>query len=203
MANDITAAANSMAVDADEANRNTRGRRADTEGLQADMEVEVDFESRRPPLAAPPVAAPPLPGPWARGRLNCPWCSDASFADAPAFMRHLSSRHAGRQVDQEMVNLLWALARGVCCDAACLGFRRVGTRQCHSCGATMRPPRVGDTVQGPQGTPAQGPQNAPSSSPAAAPSASATPVQDAALLADFTNRVRLLQPNTLVHIPVA
>ena len=87
-----------------------------------------------------------------------------------------------------------------------LGFRRVGTRQCHRCGATtrLRPPQVGDTVQGPQGTAAQSQQTAPSSTPVTTPSAPATPVvQDVALPTDFTTRVRQLQPNTLVHIPVA
>ena len=68
----------------------------------------------RAPLAAPAAPASAAPGPWASGRLNCPWCTGASYGEAPTFMRHLTNAHAGQPLDQEMVDLLRALERGVC-----------------------------------------------------------------------------------------
>ncbi len=111
-----------------------------------------------PPMAAPNVSPPVPPGPWATGLLQCPWCPHASYGEAPSLMRHLTNVHAGQPLDQELVDLLRALERGVCTARLCGGFRRVGARQCNRCGATtrLRPPAVGDVVQGPLGTVRQG-----------------------------------------------
>ena len=121
-------------------------------------------------------------------------------------MRHLTSRHVGSVIDQDMVLLLRALDRGVCSDRLCGGFRRVGSRQCNRCSATtrLRPPQVGDVVQGPPGAAVQGTQATDHSqgvSHATLPQTQT--MEDVALPNDFTNRVRRLPPNTLVHIPVA
>ena len=153
--------------------------------------------SHRPaPLAAPLAAvATASPGPWADGRLHCPLCPDVSYAETPSLMRHLTSRHAGAVVDEEMVALLRALDRGVCSDNLCQGFRRVGTRQCNRCGATtrLRPPKQGDIIQGPPGTSTMASQMA--GAPAVSQDVPATPAadQDVSLPQDFSSGIRTNQ----------
>lgn len=179
----------------------------ETDGVETQDGSQIqNASSRRAPRASPADIVQSPPGPWASGRVACPWCSDATYGEVSGLVRHFSTVHSGRSLDDDGVNLLRALDRGICSNGGCGGICRVGSRQCIRCGRTtrLRPPVVGDIVQGPASTARVGPSLPDASAAPADVAATADAVQvgDATLPADFTARVRRLPANTVVHIPI-
>jgi hypothetical protein len=155
----------------------------------------------------PPQPAPAtVPAVFENGVVSCPCCtgSGVAYAGVPALMRHITRSHQGTTLTEGAASTLRLLERGVCCNSACGGFRRLGVRQCNRCGqsTSVRPPAAGDVVPGTLGT--RGAASQSQQSTQAPPPSQHQPSQsDVQLPADFTRRVRALPPQTLVHTPVA
>lgn len=158
-----------------------------------------------PPMAAPEPSQPPdaPPGPFATGLCHCPWCPGACFATPGAFMTHVTRMHEGTLIDGPMLQILRGIERAVCSAEACRGIRRIGMRQCHRCNTAigMRPLVLGDIIPGGRGVPLrERPVEPPASVGDTAGDAHGTE-GDVVLPERFTERVRLLSSDTLVHIP--
>ena len=142
--------------------------------------------------------------PFESGACHCPWCPAASFSTPSGFMRHLTCMHEGTAINESMRGLLVALDRAACSAPGCGCLRRVGTRQCHRCGEShsLRPIAIGNSIPGGRGIALRGdPMPAPVHAPEAAPGAQGA--ADIVLPDSFTERVRRIPCNTIVHIPAA
>ena len=126
-----------------------------TAGVGFGVQLRAAASSSSVPMPEARSANPPTevagPSPFRHGRVWCCWCHDKSFASPQGFMRHLTTMHAGEEVDMPMRDTLVAMQRCVCTDVTCGGFRRVGARKCNRCGMNTpaRPPALGDRIAGP------------------------------------------------------
>ena len=195
------------------------------EGGQPNGGVADDRAPRRRPLrrdtaalrreimvAPPPPPVAPAPSAFVNGVVTCPWCAGSTFQTIPGFMRHLSTVHAGAQLDEPLVDLLRLCDRGVCTDRFCGAFRRLGTHQCQrpasahesqTRSTSLRTPVVGDMVPGPLGV--SPPESAARRDPVSPPG-QARPrdaLVDVELPDDFQVRVQHLPPQTNNHIPIS
>ena len=114
-------------------------------------------------------------------------------------MLHISSRHAGRVVDDTMRANLSGLDRGMC--VSCGGLRPTTSSTCHRCGCAGPPRsvRVGDVIQGTARQEAH-------LTAAGVDLATQPSVRDLPTGADrqiFLDRVRALSSNTKVHTPTS
>ena len=130
-------------------------------------------------------------------------CPGSRIATAPGFMRHITIVHAGQHIDSEVLDVLIGLERGVCTGQACGAFVRLGTTRCHHCSEStiLRPPCVGDTIQGAAGSSPQSTDQTQANGQTYASSidSQSSPIPPA----DFTKRIRKLKSNSLIHLPLA
>ena len=205
-----------------EASEAAAGRNAtETSGMEL---RRTALESSVPLRGSRPAALPLQPesfSPFRDGMYWCCWCHNKSFASAPGFMRHLTTKHAQREIDAPMRATLVALQRCVCTDVACGGFRPVGARRCNRCGVDTRarPPAEGDRIAGPvrpgvelHGDGAIGSVDANADAQDALNSDTAgtrtthadDPVADPIVLPqDWVNRLHRLSSNSLIHVPAS
>ena len=156
---------------------------------------------RRALMRAPPQPVPDAaPSAFQGGVVVCPICAGCATETAAGLMCHITRVHQGVRLDEAAVTTLRLLERGVCTDPGCVGFRRLGMRQCNRCGqsTSVRPPVEGDIVPGPAGVPAPVPTQAAAATP---PNSQVAPslMQDVELPGGFRARVPRLPPQTLVH----
>ena len=88
---------------------------------------------------------------------------------------------------------------------ACGGLRRLGARVCNRCGqaSQARPPQVGDTIMGPLGAPASAEDTIMVDADAAVTPSLNVDLPLVDLPSDFTQRIRALPSNTVLHVPAS
>eukprot|EP00973_Karenia_brevis_P080553 11176207-Karenia_brevis.AAC.1 len=119
-------------------------------------------------------------------------------------MRHMTGQHEGAAIDEAMLTVLRGIDRAVCTGDSCRCIRRIGTRQCHRCNESrpLRPLVLGDIIPGGRGVPLRTQPTQPPTQQDNGANAMRTVEGDIVLPVGFSERVRRVPPNTLVHIPV-
>ena len=120
-------------------------------------------------------------------------------------MRHFTHQHAGSIVDEATCSLFTAIERVTCTAPACGGLRRVGARVCNRCGqaSQARPPRVGDVIMGPLGAPVSSEDTVMADAEVNVTPSLTVDLPPVVLPADFTERIRALPSNTILHVPAS
>ena len=162
-------------------------------------------------VAAPVVSdlrpPPPVPAfsPFRDGHYWCSKCPRKGFTTIPGLMRHVTHQHASSTVDEATCSLFTAIERVTCTAPACGGLRRVGARVCNRCGqaSQARPPRVGDIIMGPLGAPVSGEDTTMFDADVNVTPSLTVDLPPVDLPADFTQRIRALPSNTILHVPAS
>ena len=159
------------------------------------------------PTMADPRPPPPVPAfsPFRDGHYWCSKCHRKGFTTIPGLMRHITHQHAGSTVDESTCSLFIAIERVTCTTLACGGLRRMGARVCNRCGqaSQARPPQVGDIVVGPLGASESGEDTIMVDADAAVTPSLTVDLPFVDLPSDFTQRIRALPSNTVLHVPAS
>ena len=159
------------------------------------------------PVVSDPRPPPPVPAfsPFRDGHYWCSKCPRKGFTTIPGLMRHITHQHAGSTVDEATCSLFTAIERVTCTAPACAGLRRVGARVCNRCGqaSQARPPRVGDIIMGPLGAPVSGEDTTMVDADVNVTPSLTVDLPPVDLPGDFTQRIRALLSNTILHVPAS
>ena len=159
------------------------------------------------PVVSDPRPPPPVPvfSPFRDGHYWCSKCPRKGFTTIPGLMRHITHQHAGSTVDEAACSLFTAIERVTCTIPACGGLRRVGARVCNRCGqaSQARPPRVGDIIMGPLGAPVSGEDTTMVDADVNVTPSLTVDLLPVDLPGDFTQRIRALPSNTILHVPAS
>ena len=159
------------------------------------------------PAVSDPRPPPPVPAfsPFRDGHYWCSKCPRKGFTTIPGLMRHITHQHAGSIVDESTCSLFTAIERVTCTSPACGGLRRMGARVCNRCGqaSQARPPQVGDIIMGPLGVPASGEDTVMVDVDVAVTPSLTVDLPIIDLPSDFTQRIRALPSNTVLHVPAS
>ena len=147
----------------------------------------------------------PAFSPFRDGHYWCSKCPRKGFTTIPGLMRHITHQHAGSTVDEATCSLFTAIERVTCTAPACGGLRRVGVRVCNRCGqaSQARPPRVGDIIMGPLGAPVSGEDTTMVDADVNVTPSLTVDLPPVDLPGDFTQRIRALPSNTMLHVPAS
>ena len=157
-------------------------------------------------VAAPVVSGPvPVFSPFRDGHYWCSKCPRKGFTTIPGLMSHIAHQHAGSTVDEATCSLFTAIERVTCTTPACGGLRRVGARVCNRCGqaSQARPPRVGDITMGTLGAPVSGEDTTMVDADVNVTPSLTVDLPPVDLPGDFTQRIRALPSNTILHVPAS
>ena len=159
------------------------------------------------PVVSDPRPPPPVPAfsPFLDGHYWCSKCPRKGFTTIPGLMRHITHQHAGSTLDEAACSLFTAIERVTCTAPACGGLRRVGARVCNRCGQASqpRPPLVGDIIMGPLGAPVSGEDTTMVDADVNVTPSLTVDLPPVDLPGDFTQRIRALPSNTILHVPAS
>ena len=138
------------------------------------------------------------------GSYWCSKCPRRGVQSTKGLMRHITHHHTGWVMDEDTRALFMAIERVTCSTPSFGGLPRSGARVCNRCGqATQARHRaVGDIGMGPLGAPGAAAGVAGAEDGTAAPMpGSRVEFPQLQLPTNFTQRIRQLLANTLLHIP--
>ena len=144
----------------------------------------------------------PAFSPFRDGHYWCSKCPRKGFTTIPGLMRHVTHQNAGSTVDEATCSLFTAIERVTCTAPACGGL---GARVCNRCGqaSQARPPPVGDIIMGPLGAPISGEDTTMVDADVNVTPSLTVDLPPVDLPGDFTQRIRALPSNTILHVPAS